>query len=94
MAIVDTIEYSVCQDCTLFVAYGTVDEDGTEGICETAMEHEQDGRKGHWVNGIEATEDDPDGTGDEEFSRQDCELCRSGLAGSRHGVTLILEDDN
>lgn len=90
-SIVETLEYEVCLDCLLFVAYGTVGEYATEGVCEMAMDHELGGRKGHWAVGVEPAEDDPDGTGEVEFSSRDCELCNSSLAGSRHGVTLIIE---
>lgn len=81
----ETIEYSVCEDCLLAVAH---DENG--GDIGAAIERELNGRDGHFSCGVEATEDDPDGTGYDEFSWHDCELCRSTLGGSRHGVTLSI----
>lgn len=83
----ETIEYSVCGDCLLAIAYGENDHDISADI-----ERELDGRPGHFSIGVTPSEDDPDGTGDLEFSRRDCELCRSGLGGSRHGVTLFFRD--
>lgn len=83
-----TLEYSVCQDCLMFVAYG--DEcDDSEGFVAKKIENELGGRQGHFSVGIQPTEDDPEGTGYEEFSWSCCELCGSAQGGSRHGVTLF-----
>jgi len=89
VSVVDTIEYSVCEDCSLYIG----DADLADyDACEDGVERELGGRKGHFVHGVAPTEDDPEGSGYDEFSWQECELCRSGLGGSRHGVTLLLED--
>jgi len=95
MSIIDKIEYSVCEDCLTHVAYGPSDNTSAEADAqvELQMRIELDGKKGHFVTGVEPTEDDPEGYGHDEFSSQECELCRSGLAGSRHGVTLLLEGE-
>lgn len=85
MSIVDSIEYSVCEDCLLAIAHGETDHDISE-----ATERELNGRTGHFSTGVEQTEDDPDGVGYDEFSWRECELCRSTLGGSRHGVTLLI----
>lgn len=82
----EAIEYSVCEDCLFAVAYGDNGHD-----IGAHIERELNGRDGHFCIGVEATDDDPDGSGFDEFSWHDCELCRSGLGGSRHGVTLLLE---
>lgn len=87
MSIIDQIEYSVCQDCLLAVAHDLTDHDIGD-----AIERELNGRKGFFSCGVEPTEYDEEGNGEEEFSRQECELCRSSLGGSRHGVTLLIED--
>lgn len=87
MAITDTIEYSVCQDCLLAVAHDLTDHDIGD-----AIERELNGRKGFFACGVEPTEDDPEGHGEDEFSWQECELCRDPKGGSRHGVSLLLED--
>lgn len=87
----DLIEYSVCQDCLLYIAHaGEELEDGTTEQIGRAIERELDGKSGHFSVGVAQTEDDPDGDGHEEFSHRDCELCRSKLGGSRHGVTLFI----
>lgn len=86
----DTIEYSVCQDCALFIANGDEPEDGTD--IPAAIKREVGDRVGHFALGIAATEEDPEGRGEEEFSSQECELCRSTLAGSRHGATLVFDN--
>jgi len=83
--IVDSIEYSVCEDCLLAIAHGETDHDIGD-----ATERELNGRTGHFSPGVEQTEEDPDGTGYDEFSWRECELCRSTLGGSRHGVTLLI----
>lgn len=88
MAVIDSIEYSVCQDCLMYAA---TDEDIADyDAAEAAVARELNGRTGHFSTGIEPTEDDPEGTGYEEFSWQECELCRSTLGGSRHGITLLI----
>lgn len=90
----ETTEYSVCVDCHLYVAHaGDEIEDGnTEHIGE-AIDRELNGRQGHFSNGVAATDEDPEGMGYEEFSHHQCELCRSTLSGSRHGVTLFIPRD-
>ena len=92
MAIVDTIEYSVCQDCMLFVANGEEGEDCDGFHVEACMKRELNGRKGHWVAGVEPTEDDPEGHGYDEISGANCELCNTHLSVSRHGVSMLLEE--
>lgn len=87
MPVIDHIEYSVCEDCLQAIAYGESEHDITADI-----ERELNGRAGHFSTGVEQTEDDPDGTGDIEFSWRPCELCLSPLGGSRHGVTLLITD--
>ena len=88
---IDTIEYSVCQDCLMYVAHaGEEIEDGTTEDIGTAIQRELNGRTGNFCTGVEPTEDGPDGTGYDEFSSHECELCRSTLGGSRHGVTLVI----
>ncbi len=90
MEIIDSTEYSVCQDCFLYVA---TDEDIADyDAAEAAVERELNGRTGHFSPGVESTEDDPAGSGYEEFSSQECELCHSTLGGSRHGVTLLITE--
>lgn len=85
MTIIDHTEYSVCEDCLLSIAH---DENGHD--IADAIQRELNGRTGHFSPGVEQTEDDPDGEGYDEFSWHQCELCRSTLGGSRHGVTLLL----
>lgn len=87
----ETIEYSVCQDCLLFIANDDVPEDKDHAFYIAKINHELNGREGHFSCGVAPTEEDTEGSGDEEFSHQDCELCRSGLGGSRHGVTLFIK---
>ena len=87
----ETTEYSVCQDCLLFIANDDVPEDKDHAFYIDKINNELNGREGHFSCGVEPTEDDPEGSGDEEFSRHECELCRSGLGGSRHGVTLFVK---
>lgn len=96
MAIVDTIEYSVCEDCLVFVDAGFNDATtaADDDHMEMRMRDELDGRKGHWVAGVEKTEDDPEGYGYDEFSNRQCELCMDGRAGSRHGLTLLIEGED
>jgi len=91
MSIIDQIEYSVCQDCLLLIANDEEGEDYDGDQARKAMKRELGDRKGHWVTGVQPTEDDPDGDGYDEFSHSQCELC-NGLAGSRHGITLLIED--
>lgn len=91
---IETLEYSVCEDCLMYIAYGEEPEDplGRGGKnMEAAIERELAGRAGHFVAGVDPTEDDEEGTGYEEFSWHECELCRSTLGGSRHGATLVLQ---
>ena len=87
----DKIEYSVCQDCLLYIANDDVPEDREREEFEAAVQREVGDKEGaHFVCGVEPTEDDPEGYGEETFSRHECELCRNGLAGSRHGATLLI----
>lgn len=88
--VIDSIEYSVCEDCLLAVAHG---HEGDHDITE-AVERELAGREGHFSTGIEPTEEDPDGNGYEEFCVSPCDLCHDHLAGNRHGVTLLLLGEN
>lgn len=83
--IIDSIEYSVCEDCLIAVAGGETDHDISD-----AIDRELNGRTGLFSPGVEQTEEDPDGAGYDEFSWRECELCRSPLGGSRHGVTLLI----
>ena len=83
--VIDSIEYSVCEDCLLAITHDLTGHDTGE-----ATARELNGRAGHFSTGVEPTEDDPDGTGYDEFSWRECELCRSALGGSRHGVTLLI----
>lgn len=92
MSIKDSIEYSVCEDCLLLIANGEEGENCDGFHVEQCMKRELAGRKGHWVAGVEPTEEDPEGHGYDEFSGCNCELCNTHLAGSRHGVTLLIED--
>lgn len=89
--VIDSIEYSVCTDCMLYVAHaGDEIEDGTAEQIGEAIQRELNGRTGHFSAGVEPTDDDPDGAGYDELSWRECELCRSTLGGSRHGVTLLI----
>jgi hypothetical protein len=94
MVTIDTIEYSVCEDCLLCIANGISEgaPDEHEQAFDAGVKVELGDKVGHFCAGIEPTEDDPDGTGYEEFSSHECELCRSPLAGSRHGATLVITD--
>lgn len=90
---IQTFEYSVCEDCLITVANGHNDNTSAawDSRLEQRMKDELDGREGHWVAGVAPTEDDPEGRGYEEFSTADCELCADGMAGSRYGVTLVIQ---
>lgn len=95
MTIIDFIEYSVCEDCLLYIG----DADLADyDACEDGENRERERAGGkdvaHFVTGIEPTEDDPEGRGYEEFSWHECELCRSSLGGSRHGVTLLITKES
>lgn len=92
MPIVSTIEYSVCEDCLLLIANGDVGENCDADHVDKAIRRELGGRKGHFVAGVEPTEDDEEGHGYEEFSSCNCELCNTHLAGSRRGVSMLLEE--
>lgn len=93
MPVIDKVEYSVCQDCLLSIANGYNDNtsEAADDHMEMRMRDELDGRKGHWVPSVQRTVDDPEGQGYEEFSSRQCELCMDGRAGSRHGITLLIE---
>lgn len=87
--------FSVCQDCLLYLANGDVPEDREESEFLEAVAREKGDKEGaHFVCGVEPTEDDPEGYGEETFSHHDCDLCRSGLAGSRHGATLLVPTED
>lgn len=86
--ITDAIEYSVCEDCLLAIAHCSEEDHDIA----PHVERELNGRAGHFSVGVNPTEDDEEGTGYNEFSWHECELCRSSLGGSRHGVTLLLTD--
>lgn len=92
---IETIDYSVCEDCLLCLANGVSDDapDEHDRAFGEGVARELGDRKGHFCAGISPTDDDPEGRGYEEFSSQECELCRSTLAGSRHGATLVLTQD-
>lgn len=85
----ETIEYSVCEDCMLFINHG---ESPNALHIAAAVKRELGGRTGHFNTGVEPTEDDPDGTGYDEFSGCACELCNDPLAGSRYGATLLFTE--
>jgi hypothetical protein len=86
--VIDSIEYSVCEDCILNIAHDLTDHDIGDDI-----EHELAGRKGFFVCGVEPTEDDPEGYGEDEFSAHQCELCSTTLAGRRCGATLLITEE-
>lgn len=92
MAIIDRIEYSVCEDCLISIANGHNDNTSVadDDHLEQRMTSERGDRDGYWTTGVEPTEDDEEGHGYEEFSRCSCELCNDTRGGSRHGVSLIL----
>ena len=87
----DTFEYSVCEDCILFLANDDVPEDKDHAFDCDKIAGELNGRRGHFSIGVGPTEDDPEGSGYEEFSNRCCELCDGHLAGSRHGATLFVK---
>lgn len=87
----DTFEYSVCEDCLMFLANDDVPEDKDHAFYIAKVNGELNGKTGHFSVGITPTEDDPHGSGHEEFSNQGCELCNDHLAGSRYGATLFVE---
>lgn len=96
MSIIDKIEFSVCEDCLITVANGFNDNTSVaeDEHVKKRMKFEMEGRKGHWVTGVEPTENDEEGRGYNEFSRDTCELCLDFRAGSRHGVTLLIEGED
>lgn len=83
---IDSIEYSVCEDCWLELA----NRDGYHDI-DSHIKREIGDRNAHFVLGVPQTEEDPEGLGYEEFSWCACELCNSTLGGSRHGITLLIQ---
>lgn len=88
----ETIQYSVCDDCHLFIAYGEECDDGSSEASRVGIERAVGNKRAHFVNGIEPDEVfDPNGEGHKEFSKHPCELCGSHLAGRRHGATLIIQ---
>lgn len=93
--IVDHTEYSVCTDCLISISHGHNDStsEAEDKHLDMRMRDELNGRKGHWVPGVPATNDNGDGSAYEEFSTAQCELCMDSRAGSRHGVTLLIEGD-
>ena len=75
----------------MYVAYDDVNhENETAETMQAHIAREVGDTGGHFVTGVVPTEDDPDGHGDDEFSWHACELCRSTLGGSRHGVSLLI----
>jgi hypothetical protein len=93
----ETYTYSICEDCLLYWAQDEVPEgagDDYRAERDGDLARELNGREGHLSLGVEPTDEDPDGDGYEEFSHQECELCRSGLGGSRHGCTLFVKVDS
>lgn len=86
-----TLEYSVCSECIQFLANDDVPEDKDHAFYCGKIASELNGKAGHFSIGVDPTEDDPEGSGYEEFSVQGCELCNDHLAGSRHGATLFVE---
>ena len=83
-----TIEYSVCSNCCMAIAYG---DDDLDSPFNKGLSKQLEGNNGHFENGVQPTEDDPEGIGFEEFSWASCEICESTLGGSRHGATLIIK---
>lgn len=60
----ETIEYSVCEDCLLYVSHsGEEIEDGDTSHIGEAIQRELAGRSGHFNTGVEPTEEDPEGRG-------------------------------
>lgn len=89
-----TIEYSVCEDCLQYIEYAC--EIGHDPVIDAAIEREVGGKDANFVTGLPRSEDEDeeeDLTGYEEFSNHSCELCGSGLAGSRYGATLVIRED-
>lgn len=89
------IAYSVCDDCLLVISHGISDTapDEHDQAFDAGVKRELGERTGHFCAGVPPTEDDPDGRGFDEFSSHECELCRTHLAGARHGVTLLFTDE-
>lgn len=90
----DVFEYSVCEDCLLYLANGDEPEDSEGDFSQRmadSIERELNGRNGTFSPGVRPTVDDPEGYGFEEFSYSSCELCMSTLGGSRYGATLLVE---
>lgn len=87
---ITTVEYSICTDCLQYIEYAC--ETGEDPIIDQAIEREVAGKDANFVAGVAPTEDDENGTGYEEFSSRSCELCGSGLAGSRYGATLVIRE--
>ena len=71
-------DYSVCEDCVQFIAYGE-GHDVSE-----AMKNEIGDREGHFCSG--SNEDEP------EFSWSACELCKDPLGGSRFNAILMIKE--
>lgn len=91
MTKITTIEYSVCADCLQYIEYACGAED--DPVIGQAIEREVAGKDASFVAGLPRDEgDDQDATGYEEFSNSCCELCGSGLAGSRYGATLVIRE--
>lgn len=89
----ETIEYSVCEDCLHYLANDDAPVEGPDhAFFAEKIAGELRGREGHFSLGVEQTDGDPEGYGYYEFSWRDCELCRSPLGGSRHGVTLFVKE--
>lgn len=85
--IVDT--YSVCTDCHLFLANGefppnnTSEQDWTivSGVDRIQTNVKDGTLRGHLLNGSEEN--------GREFSRYECECCRSKFGGARHEAILM-----
>lgn len=86
----EAFEYSVCQDCTQYLANDELPEDVDAAFYAERMAYEiGEGNEGHFSMGVDATEDDPEGRGEDEFCTQSCELCNCSAAGARWGFTLF-----
>lgn len=83
-----TIEYSVCVDCLMAIAHGDGDLDSPFNL---GLNKQLVGDNSYFEVGVQPTDEDPEGNGEDPFSWHDCEICESSLGGSRHGATLIIK---
>ena len=83
-----TIEYSVCVDCLMAIAHGDGDLDSPFNL---GLNKQLVGDHSYFEVGVQPTDEDPEGNGEDSFSWQSCEICESSLGGSRHGATLIIK---